>query len=51
MNEVKMALRRTDDASRSAQIFEEEIKQEEILVEVQHVDAELRIPDQVEEET
>ena len=46
-----MTFKKTDDVSRSAQISEEEIEQEEIPVEVEHVDAELRIPHQVEETT
>jgi hypothetical protein len=45
-----MDFKKTDDVSRNARISEEEMEQEEILIEVEHVDVELRIPDQVEEE-
>ena len=40
-----MALKKTDDASRNIEIFEEELKREEILI-----DAELHNPYEIEEE-
>ena len=45
-----MAFKKTDDVSRSAQIFEEELEHEEIHVEVEHNDAELHNPEEVGEE-
>src|SRR3954471_23054695 len=45
-NEAEVAFKKTDDDGRSA----EELEQVEIPVEVEHVDAELHIPDEVEEE-
>ena len=45
-----MAFKKIDDAGRNAEISEEELEQEEILVEVEHSDAELHNPDEVEEE-
>ena len=45
-----MVLKKIDDVSRSAQIYEEELEQEEILVKVGHVSAELHNPNEVKEE-
>ncbi|XP_050888302.1 uncharacterized mitochondrial protein AtMg00300-like [Lathyrus oleraceus] len=39
-----------DEAIRSEHIFEEELEHEKIPVEVEHIDVELHIPNQVEEE-
>ena len=49
-NEPEMTFKKTDGVSRNVQIFEDVLEHEEILVEVDHVDVELCIPDQVEEE-
>lgn len=43
-NEAEVALKKINDISRSAQIFEEELEHEEIHVEVEHVDTEMCIP-------
>ena len=43
--------KKTGDAGRSAEISDEELEQVEIPVEVEHSDAELHDPDEVEEET
>jgi hypothetical protein len=45
-----MTFKKINDVSRSEEISEEEMEQEEILVKVEHVDVKLRILDQVEEE-
>lgn len=45
-----MAFKKTDDVGLNAEIYEEELKQEEILIKVEHVDVELHNPDEVEEE-
>src|SRR3954465_5682219 len=45
-----MAFKKTDDVGRSTETSDEEVEQVEIPVEVEHVDAELHIPDEVEEE-
>src|SRR3954465_3159116 len=49
-NEAKMAFKKTDDVGRSTETSDEELEQVEIPVEVEHVDTELHIPDEVEEE-
>ena len=48
-NEAEMAFKKTDDVGRSAEVSNEELEQVEIPVEVEHVDAELHIPNKVEE--
>lgn len=45
-----MAFKKTDDVGRSTKISEEGLEQEEILVEVEHVDFELHNQYEVEEE-
>src|SRR3954469_12737999 len=49
-NEAEMAFKKTDDVSRSTETSNEELEHVEIPVEVEHVDVELHIPDEVEEE-
>src|ERR1051325_11967287 len=48
-NEAEMAFKKTNDVGRSAEVSDKELEQVEIPVEVEHVDAELHIPDKVEE--
>lgn len=50
-NEVEMAFKKTDDVIRSTEIYVNEMEREDILVEVEHSDAELHNLDEVEEET
>ena len=45
-----MAFKKTDDVGRSVEISDEELEQGVIPVEVEHVDAELRIPNKLKEE-
>ena len=44
-NEAEMAFKKTNDVVRSAEVSDEELEQVEIPVEVEHVDAELHIPE------
>ena len=44
-----MAFKKNDDVGRSAELSDEELKQVEIPIEVEHVDSELHILDKVKE--
>lgn len=50
-NEAKMAFKKIDDIGRNAKISEEDQEHEQIIVEVEHSNAELHNPDEFEEET
>lgn len=49
-NETEMASKKTDDIGRSTQVYVEELEQESILIEVEHLNAELHNVDEVEKE-
>lgn len=47
-NEAEMEFKKTNDIGRNAEISKEELEQGKILVEVEHVDAKLHNPNEVE---